>query len=211
MLLGGLFTLPAYGLPKCNHVAGVPMTSLLVFLLAIILALSGLTAFVYNRLITLAKRCDQAFADIDVQMRHRHDLVPNLVESVRGFASHERGIIETIMAARATAMRAGTQAEQLQAESQLTARLGHMIALVESNPQVQASSHFAELRRELADTEHKIAAARRFLNMTVAEYNAALERFPANAIGQTFGLYERRFFDLGLDRVFVEEAPSVKF
>ncbi len=179
---------------------------------AVVTAGAGYTAIgSYNRLVTLAQRCDQAGGDVDVQLRHRHDLIPALVETVRGFAKHEQGIVASLMTARAAAMRAASDEERQRAEASLSVQLNSAMALIESYPEVKGSQHFSELRREIADTEHKIAAARRFLNMAVAEYNATLGQFPANVIGRSTGLTSRRFFDLGLDRVFVEEAPVVRF
>lgn len=165
----------------------------------------------HNRLVMLGQRCDQAYADIDVQLRHRHDLIPNLVETVKGFAKHERGIIDSLMMARAAAVRAAGPQEQARAEAALSSELVRVMATVEAYPEVKGSQHFTELRREITDVEHKIAAARRFLNMAVAEYNASLAQFPAALVGRSSGLHSRRMFDLGLDRVIVEEPVSVKF
>jgi LemA protein len=176
-----------------------------------LIGVAAVTVLFYNRLVKLARRSDGAFADIDVQLKHRHDLIPNLIETVKGFVTHERGVIDSLVQCRTAAMRAQGPSAQLQAEAALGSRLGQVLALVESYPAVQASSHFIELRRELADCENKIAAARRFFNMAVGEYNAALEQFPLNFIGQASGLHPRRFYDLGVERVFVEEAPAVKF
>jgi LemA protein len=170
-----------------------------------------LTMMAYNRLVMLGQRCDRAYADIDVQLRHRHDLIPSLVETVKGFASHERGIIDSLMSARAAAVKAAGPEEQARAEAALSSRLGQVFASVETYPEVKGSQHFAELRREIADVENKIAASRRFLNMAVSEHNATLAQFPAGLIGRTFGLASRRFFDLGLDRVLMEDAPAVRF
>jgi LemA protein len=177
------------------------------------LALVGvvaLTIVVYNRLAALARRCEQAMADIDVQLRLRHDLIPSLVETVRSFVAHERGLFETIATARARAMRAADPGERMEAETVLTSGLLRLVALAESNPTSQASSHFAELRSELVDVNNKIAAARRFFNLAVSEYNATLDQFPGNLIGRRFGLTSRRSFDLGIERVFFEDAPAVK-
>ncbi len=179
------------------------------------LAAAGLFALFaagsYNRLIALGRRCDQAFADIDVQLRHRHDLIPNLVETVKGFAAHEKETLGTIMQARAAAMRAVSPEAQMTAEAALSSGLGQLFSVVEQNPELKGSQHFMDLRREIADTEHKIAAARRFLNLAVTEYNTSIAQFPANTFSARMGLLPRRTFDLGLERVFVEEAPAVRF
>jgi LemA protein len=168
------------------------------------------TMFVYNRLAVLARRCEQATADIDVQLRHRHDLVPSLVETVRSFAGHEKEIINNVVNARAEALRAVGSHDKLEAETVLTSSIVKLLSVAESNPTLQAGSHFCELRGEIVDVNNKIAAARRFLNMTVKEYNGALDQFPANLIGRRFGLAEKRSYDLGLERVFIEDMPAVK-
>jgi LemA protein len=174
-------------------------------------AVVGIAVLVlYNRLVALGARCDQAFADVDVQLKQRHDLIPNLVHTVRDFVGHERGTLEALMKARAAAMTAPTPAAQMQAESALTSRLGQLVAVVEANPQLQASAHFVSLREEIADVENKIAAARRYLNMAVTEHNTTLRQFPLNLLAKPLRLSARAFYDLGADRVFLDEAPSAK-
>lgn len=167
----------------------------------------------YNRLVALARRCDQAFADIDVQLKQRHDMIPNLVETVRGFTKYEGPTIEAIVKARHAAQNAPTPAAAMQAENMLTATLGRLFAVTEAQyPQLQASAHFRELREEIADTENKISASRRFLNSAVAEYNATLEQFPANLIAWMFGMQAKAFFDVGQEaRARLDTAPSVQF
>ena len=176
-----------------------------------IVVAAGIVLWVlYNRLVALGQRCDQAFADIDVQLKQRHDLIPNLVHTVRDFVGHEQGTLETLMKARTTAMTAATPEAQLRAETALGARLGDLIAIVEANPQLQASTHFVALREEIADVENKIAAARRYLNMTVTEHNTTLHQFPLNLLARPLGLSARAFYNLGGDRVFLDDAPSAK-
>lgn len=174
-----------------------------------LVALAGI--FYYNRIAALAARCDRAGADIDVQLRHRHDLIPNLIQTVKGFASHERGVIDSLMTARAAAVRAVDPAERDHAEAEVTARLGLVLTTVEQYPEVQGSRHFADLRREMTDVENKIAASRRFFNMAVSEYNATLTQFPANAIARVAGLRAREMFDLAARRPEMEEAPAATF
>ena len=176
----------------------------------VVAAIGIVVLVLYNRLVALGERCDQAFADIDVQLKQRHDLIPNLVHTVRDFVGHERGALDALMKARAAAMTAPTPAAQMQAESMLSSRLGQLIAVVEANPQLQSSAHFAALREEIADLENKIAAARRFLNMVVTEHNTALRQFPLNLLARPLRLSARNFYDLGADRVFLDEAPSAK-
>lgn len=166
---------------------------------------------VYNRLAVLSRRCERALADIDVQVRHRHDLIPSLVEAVRGFAGHEKGVIDSVVNARAEALRAVGSQDKLEAETMLTSSIVKLLSVAESNPSIQAGAHFSELRGEIVDVNNKIAAARRFFNMAVNEFNASLDQFPANVVGRRFGLSARRSYDLGLDRLFVEEIPAVKF
>jgi len=187
------------------------LTEVLIGLLCLVGLMGLMGVGSYNRLVKLAQRCDQAYADIDVQLRHRHDLIPNLVETVRGFASHERGIIDSLMSARAAAITAAGGEAQARAEAALSNQMVRVLATTEAYPEVKGSQHFAALSRELADTENKIAACRRFLNMAVSEYNATLAQFPAALIGRSAGLNNRRGFDLGLDRVIMEEAVAVKF
>ncbi len=167
----------------------------------------------YNRLVALARRCDQAFADIDVQLKQRHDLIPNLVETVRGYAKHESTTLDAIMKARHAAQNAPTPAAALQAEGALGATLSRLMAVTEAQyPELQASSHFQNLRDELSDTENKISAARRYLNNAVGEYNASLEQAPSNLIGWMFGMKSRAFYDLGPEgRKTMDLAPAVKF
>src|SRR5262245_35764378 len=185
--------------------------SSLVWLGLILLVLASLPiasiVLVYNRLAVLSRRCERAMADIDVQVRHRHDLVPSLVEAVRGFASHEKGVIDSVVGARAEALRAIGAQDRLQAETMLTSSIVKLLSVAESNPNIQAGAHFSELRGEIIDVNNKIAAARRFFNMAVSEFNASLDQFPANLIGRRFGLAAKRSYDLGLERLFVEEVP----
>jgi LemA protein len=166
----------------------------------------------YNRLVALARRCDQAFADIDVQMKQRHDLVPNLVETVRGVAGHERGTLEAVIKARAAAVNAPNAAAQLKAEDQLSGALSRLMMVTEAYPQLQATANFSALQDELSDLENKIAAARRYLNNAVTEYNTSLEQAPANLVGWMFGMKGKAMFDLGVEkRQQLDLAPAVKF
>lgn len=177
---------------------------------AVVIALFIMVA--YNQLIALSRRCDQAFADIDVQMKQRHDLVPALVETVRGVAGHERSTLEAVIKARSAAVNAASTQDQLQAENMLTATLGRLMALTEAYPQLQATKNFSQLQDELSDIENKIAAARRFFNNAVSEYNASLEQMPANLVAGLFGLSEKAFYDLGKEqRAQLNAMPAFKF
>ena len=168
---------------------------------------------VYNGLVSMGQRVSQAFADIDVQLRQRHDLIPNLVETVKGYAAHERGTLEDVIKARNAAVSAGAQGPQAQAaaETALSGMLGRLIALSEAYPDLKANANFQQLQAQLTDIENKLAAARRFFNNAVSEYNARIAQFPAALFAATFGFSPRQFFDLGDDRRAVQEVLQVKF
>jgi len=166
---------------------------------------------VYNSLVAMGQRVSQAFADIDVQLRQRHDLIPNLVETVKGYAAHERGTLEAVIQARNTAMNAQGPQAQAAAEAQLSGVLGRLIALSESYPDLKANANFQQLQAQLSEIENKLAAARRFFNNAVSEYNARIQQFPAALFAASFGFTPRQFFDLGDERRTVQEVPQVKF
>ena len=132
----------------------------------------------YNKLVALDQRADQSFADIDVQLKQRQDLIPNLVETVKGYASHERGTLDAVTAARAAAAGATSVNDKVQAENMLTASLGRLFAVAEAYPDLKANTNYLELQRELSDIENKLAAARRFFNNAVGEFNAVRRQFP---------------------------------
>ena len=164
--------------------------------------------YFYNRFVTLTKRTEEAWADIDVQLKRRYDLIPNLVETVKGYAAHERGVFDDVTNARATATQvhvdpANITPEQIQAmagaESALTESLGRLLAVAEAYPDLKASQNFAQLQTELSDTENKIQAARRFYNGNVRDLGIALDSFPSNIIGNMFGFTEREYFELAED------------
>jgi LemA protein len=166
---------------------------------------------VYNSLVSLGQRINQAFADIDVQLRLRHDLIPNLVETVKGYAAHERGTLEAVVQARSAAVTAQGPQAQAAAETQLSGALGKLFALSEAYPDLKANTSFMQLQAQITDIENKIAAARRFFNNAVSEYNARIQQFPAALFAGMFGFMPRQFFDLGDDRKTVEQVPQVKF
>lgn len=175
---------------------------------ALAVALAWLT---YNRLMALDERCNTAFADIDVQLKHRHSLIPGLVETVRGFAVHERELLTEVTRARASALRASGPEMRLEAETQVGQSLSTLLSVVERYPDIQASSHFRELRLELSDAENRITAARRFYNLAVDEFNATLRQFPGNRIGDAVRLARRKPFDLGVERVLLDEPLAIRF
>jgi LemA protein len=167
---------------------------------------------VYNGLVTLRQRCKQSFADIDVQLKQRHDLVPNLVETVKGYAAHERETLDAVVKARNSAVSAQGPAQQAQAEGILSAALGKLFALAEAYPDLKANQNFLELQRQLDDIENKLAAARRFFNNAAQEYNSKRESVPAVFFAERMGFGPQEFFDLGDDeRKAASTPPAVKF
>ena len=179
--------------------------------LAVIIVFVLWIVMIYNGLVSLRQRVGQSFADIDVQLRQRHDLIPNLVETVKGYATHERGTLEAVIKARNTAMAAQGPAQQAAAENMLSGALRQLFALSESYPDLKANANFQQLQAELTDIENKIAAARRFFNNTVSEYNTGIQQFPAALFAAALGFSQKEFFDLGEDRKTLTEAPQVKF
>jgi LemA protein len=166
---------------------------------------------IYNSMVAMRQRVDQSFADIDVQLKQRHDLVPNLVETVKGYAAHERGTLDAVIQARNSAVAAPGVEQKVAAENMLTGALGKLFALAEAYPDLKANANFQQLQSDLSDIENKLAAARRFFNNAVQEYNTGMQQFPAVLFAATFGFYPRTFFDLGETRAQLEQAPSVKF
>jgi LemA protein len=168
--------------------------------------------FIYNRLVSLRQTVSQSWSDISVQLKQRHDLVPNLVETVKGYAAHERGTLDAVVKARNAAVAASGPADQAKAENMLTGALRQLFALSEAYPDLKANQNFLALQSELSDIENKIAAARRFFNNAVSEYNAAIQQFPAVLLAGTLGFAERTFFELDeAERAAVEATPQVKF
>ena len=152
--------------------------------------------YAYNRLITYTNRAEEAWADIDVQLKRRYDLIPNLVNTVKGYMAHEAGTLEKVTEARAKALQAHSVSEHGEAENMLTGALKSIFALSENYPDLKANQNFVELQRELADTENKIQAARRFYNTNVRDLQNGLESFPTNIIGNMFSFKTRDFFEL---------------
>ncbi len=179
--------------------------------LAVIVVLVVWVISIYNGLITMRQRVNQAFADVDVQLRQRHDLVPNLVETVKGYAAHERGTLDEVVKARNVAVAAQGPAQQAAAENMLSGALRQLFALSEAYPDLKANANFQALQAELTDIENKIAAARRFFNNAVQEYNTGIQRLPAAIFASALGFAPKDFFDLGDERKTLGEAPQVKF
>jgi LemA protein len=166
---------------------------------------------VYNSLVAMRQRTDQAFADIDVQLKQRHDLIPNLVETVKGYATHERGTLEAVIQARNTAVAAPGVEQKVAAENMLTGALRQLFAVAEAYPDLKANQNFMQLQGELGDIENKLAASRRFFNNAVQEYNTGIQQFPAALFAGAMGFQPKTFFDLGAERAALDQAPAVKF
>ena len=180
--------------------------------LGILVVIVVLLIGMYNSLVQLRVRCDNAWSDIDVQLKRRYDLIPNLVESVKGYATHERTAFENVTAARSAAMSAQGPAAKAQAEGQLAGALKTLFAVAEAYPDLKASTNFMQLQTELSDLENKIAASRRFLNNAVQEYNSSIQQFPAVLLAGPLGFTGQTFFALDEgERAAVNTAPQVKF
>ena len=177
----------------------------------VIVGLVLLAIILYNGLAQLRVRADSAWADINVQLKRRHDLIPNLVETVKGYAAHERGTLEAVVQARNAAIAAPGVEQKVAAENALTGALRELFALSEAYPDLKANQNFQQLQAELSDIENKLAASRRFFNNAVQEYNTGILQFPASLFATMFGFLPRTFFDLGEGRAQLEQAPSVKF
>jgi len=165
-------------------------------ILGIVVALILWLILSYNRLITLRNRAREALSDIDVQLKRRYDLIPNLVEAVKGYMTHERGVLENVTKARAAVSQSsGNPIERSKSENMLSDTLKTLFAVAENYPDLKASVNFLELQRELSDTENKIQASRRFYNTTVMDLNTTIQTFPTNIIAKPFSFKEEAFFD----------------
>jgi LemA protein len=182
-----------------------------VVVLIVVIALIVVLVGTYNRLVGLRQNANSAFADVDVQFKQRQDLVPNLVETVKGYAAHERGTLDEVTAARAAAASATSVEGRVQAENALSGALGRLFAVAEAYPDLKANQNFLQLQAELTDIENKLAAARRFFNNAVGEFNAQAQQFPAVLFAPAMGFTQREFFDLGAQREAASTPPPVKF
>lgn len=180
-------------------------------ILAIIFILFLMAVSIYNRLIRLRNNREQAFADIDVQLKQRHDLIPQLVDSVKGYMGHERGVLTEITEARSNAMKATTINEKIAAEGRLSTALEGLKVSVEAYPDLKASQNFMDLQNEISDIENKLAAARRFFNSATKELNVAVEIFPSNIIAILFNFKRETMFELGEQRISAEQPPKIQF
>lgn len=185
-----------------------------ILIILIILAVIGFVIIgIYNRLVALRQTREQAFADIDVQLKQRFDLIPNLLETVKGYAAHEKGVLESVTNARAGVRQAGNDlGERVQAENQLSRAMVNLFAVAENYPDLKADTNYRQFMSELSDIENKIAAARRFFNNATSELNTAVEQFPAVLFASMFGFKKEEFFEIeDADRATHERAPEVKF
>lgn len=180
-------------------------------ILGIIVLIVLWAVFAYNRFVTLINRTKEAWSDIDVQLKRRYDLIPNLVETVKGYATHEREAFENVTKARAQSMQAGTPGAKAQAENMLSGALKSLFAVAEAYPDLKANQNFLALQSELSDTENKIQAARRFYNGNVRDLNTSIETFPSNMIANMFKFEPREFFELEEADAAAKQPVKVKF
>lgn len=182
-----------------------------IIVLAIIVLAALWAVYAYNRFVTLSVRIKEAWSDIDVQLKRRYNLIPNIVETVKGYATHEQNTLAQVTEMRTRAMNATAPAEKAEAESMLSGALKTLFAVSENYPNLKANENFLELQRELSDTENKIQAARRFYNSVVQDLNASVQMFPGNMIANMFGFKASEFFQLGEADAAAKEPVKVKF
>ena len=177
--------------------------------IAIVVVLGLIVVAIYNRLVRLRNRAENAWAQVDVQLRRRYDLIPNLVEAVKGYASHERATFEEVTKARTAAQQAQTVEEQGKAENLLTQAIGRLFAVAEAYPELRATENFQQLQGQLEETETKIAVSRQVYNDAVLTYDTALETVPTNIVGNLFSFQAREYFEV--EDPAAREAPRVQF
>lgn len=185
------------------------MTAIIVIVVVVILA--AWLVSMYNSLVIMRNNRENAFADIDVQLKQRHDLVPQLVETVKGYAAHEKDTLERVINARNGAIGAKTIDEKIVAENALSSALSGLKITLEAYPDLKANQNFLQLQEEIADLENKLSSVRRYFNSATKEYNNAVETFPSNILAGMFGFRKEVMFDLGEQRAALEEAPKIKF
>ncbi|MDR1258948.1 MAG: LemA family protein [Tannerellaceae bacterium] len=186
------------------------MTTLLI-IIGIIVLLAIIAGSMYNSLVRLRNNRENAFADIDVQLKQRHDLVPQLVETVKGYAAHEKETLDRVISARNGAVSAKTINDKIVAENALSSALAGMRITLEAYPDLKANQNFMHLQEEIADLENKLSAVRRYFNSATKELNNAVQTFPSNLIAGMFGFHKEMMFDLGEQRSTYEEAPKIQF
>lgn len=185
---------------------------MLIAIVIILLLIIFWVISVYNKLVLLKNTRENAFADIDVQLKQRNDLIPQLVETVKGYSFHEKNVLTKITEARSAVMSASSIDEKIKADNQLTSALQGLKVQVEAYPDLKANQNFMQLQEEIADIENKLAATRRFFNGATKEFNTAVESFPGNMIAKQFGFSRQTMFDLGTDkRTQLDEPPKINF
>lgn len=182
------------------------------WILGIVIVIGLLVILIYNRLVGLRQNVRQGWADIDAQLRQRHDLIPNLVSTVQGYATHEKSTLDAVISARNSALGAANPAAAAAAENGLSGALKNLFALAENYPDLKANQNFQTLQHELSDVEDKLAASRRAYNAITADYNGARQSFPAVLFANSLGFGEEKFWELGAEeRPVISAAPEVKF
>lgn len=188
------------------------MSTTIIIVLAVIVLLAVWVISIYNNLVRLRNNRENAFANIDVQLKQRHDLIPQLVATVKGYADHEKSLLESVTQARAAAMTAGTINDKVQAENLLSNALAGLRVSLEAYPELKANQNFLQLQGEISDIENKLAATRRFFNSTTKELNTAVQTFPANLLAGTFGFHAEPMFEIPqTERATYDKAPEIKF
>lgn len=183
----------------------------IIIILAVIVLIALYFVSAYNKLIRLRNNRENAFADIDVQLKQRHDLIPQLVETVRGYANHEKETLQNVINARNQAMQAATIDGKIDAENKLSGALNGLRITLEAYPDLKANQNFLQLQEEIADVENKLSSVRRFFNSATKEYNNAVQVFPSSIVADMTGFKTEKMFDLGENRAALEQAPTIKF
>jgi LemA protein len=183
----------------------------LLIIIGVIVVLAIIIASMYNSLVKLRNNRENAFADIDVQLKQRHDLVPQLLETVKGYAAHEKETLDRVISARNGALSAQTINDKIAAENTLSSALAGMRVTLEAYPDLKANQNFMQLQEEISDLENKLSAVRRYFNSATKELNNAVQTFPSNILAGMFGFHKEIMFDLGEQRSTYEEAPQIKF
>ncbi len=183
-----------------------------IIVIAVVILILLIIVSIYNKLVKLRNNRKNAFADIDVQLKQRHDLIPQLVDSVKGYMNHESSVLTKITEARASALGASSIGDKINAENQLTSALGGLKIAVEAYPDLKANTNFLQLQAEISDVENKLAASRRYFNSATTEYNNAVQTFPSNFIAGSFNFREEEMFEINeTEREELEEAPKIDF
>ena len=187
------------------------MTTTIIIIAVAVVILLGIIGL-YNNLVRMRNNCENAFANIDVQLKQRHDLVPQLVSTVKGYASHEKTVLENVTNARTAAMSANNINDKIQAENKLSSALANLKVSLEAYPDLKANQNFLQLQTEISDIENKLASSRRFFNSATKELNNAVQTFPANILAGMFGFHKEPMFEIpATDRASLDKAPEISF